>query len=79
MPHAYSRSAGVKPLVAGWRKAPALRSGTDLALVLAGVLLMSIGGCPIDSDVVVTETTRAALQAAVDSLVESLSQYLAGN
>jgi hypothetical protein len=48
-------------------------------LVLAGILLMSIGGCPIDSDLVVTETTRAALQAAVDSLVDSLSQYLAGN
>lgn len=47
--------------------------------VLAGAVGLASGGCPIDQDLVVTETTRAALQAAVDSLVEALAQYLAGN
>ncbi|HPM84380.1 MAG: hypothetical protein KA383_07015 [Phycisphaerae bacterium] len=47
--------------------------------MLAGTLWLASGGCPIDQDLVVTETTRAALQAAVDSLVEALAQYLAGN
>jgi len=47
--------------------------------MLAGTLWLASGGCPIDQDLVVTETTRAALQAAVDSLGEALAQYLAGN
>jgi hypothetical protein len=37
-----------------------------------------MGGCPIDGDAVVTETVRAALQAVVDSLIDALGQYLAG-
>jgi hypothetical protein len=48
-------------------------------LALAGTLLTLVSGCPIDRNTVVTETTRAALQATIDSLVASLSQFLAGN
>lgn len=59
--------------MAGWKP----RCLALLALVLP--LLTSTGGCPIDRDAVATETTRAALQAVVDSLVDALSEYLAGN
>ncbi|MEW6250288.1 MAG: hypothetical protein AB1716_06555 [Planctomycetota bacterium] len=48
------------------------------ALVLGGVLFLSLGGCPIDGDEVITEAVRAVLTAATDSLVENLSTYLAG-
>ncbi|MCC6358139.1 MAG: hypothetical protein IT450_05310 [Phycisphaerales bacterium] len=47
-------------------------------VVLAGALL-GTGGCPIDSDEVVTESVRAALEAIVSSFVESLGDYLATN
>lgn len=45
---------------------------------LAGAILV-MGGCPIDSDEVVTESVRAALNAIVSSFVESLGDYLATN
>jgi len=51
------------------------RAGT---LLFGGVLLLSTGGCPVDNDAVLTETVQAALTAAVNSFVESLSTYLAG-
>ena len=49
------------------------------ALVLGGALLLSLGGCPIDGDEVLTATVEAALNAATTSLVDALSAYLAGN
>jgi len=42
-------------------------------------LLLSLGGCPIDGDEVLTATVEAALNAATTSLVDALSAYLAGN
>ena len=48
------------------------------AVVLGAALLISTGGCVIDTNAVVTETVRAGLEAAVSSLVDSLSAYLAG-
>jgi hypothetical protein len=48
-------------------------------LTLAAAAFAVTGGCPIDSNTVVTETVQAALTAVVTSLVDSLSQYLAGN
>ncbi len=49
------------------------------ALVLGGALLLSLGGCPINGDDVLTATLQAALDAATQSLVDSVSKYLAGN
>lgn len=64
------------------------------ALLLGTALLLSMGGCPIDNNAVLTASLQAALtsstqtviavlQAAMDaagkSLVDSLSQYLAGH
>jgi hypothetical protein len=48
------------------------------ALVLAGALLMSMGGCPVNGDDVFTATVEAALNAASASFVDALSAYLAG-
>ncbi len=53
-------------------------SSSLAALVVAAASLLCLGGCPVDSDLVITETTRAALQAALDSAVDALAQYLAG-
>jgi len=39
--------------------------------------LLSVGGCPIDSNDVITATVQAALDAASQSLVDALSAYLA--
>jgi hypothetical protein len=36
-----------------------------------------MGGCPIDRDAVLTSTIGAALDATTQSLVDSLSAYLA--
>lgn len=47
-------------------------------LALLGTMLVTTGGCPIDTDTVITETVGAALNAIVTSLVDSLSQHLAG-
>lgn len=62
-------------------KAPMLSRGGRRVLwvgALAG-LLLGTTGCPIDSDEVVTESVRAALEALVGSFVESLGDYLATN
>jgi hypothetical protein len=48
-------------------------------LVLGGALLLSMGGCPINGDDVLTATVGAALNAASTSFVDALSAYLAGN
>jgi hypothetical protein len=48
-----------------------------LLIVAAGVF--SIAGCPVDSDNLLTDVTRAALESATSSIVEALSAYLAGN
>gem|GEM_PF-4500273 len=48
--------------------------------VLTGMgLLVWMGGCPIDRDEVFTEALRAALNTAVESLIETVSQQLAGS
>ena len=47
------------------------------AVVLGGAFLMSLGGCPIDNNTVVTETIRAALQSASNSIADAISAYLA--
>lgn len=49
-----------------------------LAWLTGAAVLVCTGGCPIDEDAVITETTHAALTAAVESLVDALAQYLAG-
>lgn len=47
--------------------------------VLGAALLLSMGGCPISGDDVLTATVEAALNAATTSFVDALSTYLAGN
>ena len=47
-------------------------------LLLAVVLLLPMGGCPVDTDELVTDVTRAALESITTSLVDTLSTYLAG-
>jgi len=47
-------------------------------VVLSGGLLLNCGGCPVDTDSVVTATVEASLTAVVSSLVDALSAYLAG-
>jgi hypothetical protein len=46
--------------------------------LLAGALLVAMGGCPVDSDELVADVVRAALESATNSFVETLSTYLAG-
>jgi Na+/melibiose symporter-like transporter len=46
---------------------------------MGAALLIWMGGCPIDRDEVITETTRAALQAALNSFIEKLGEQLAGS
>jgi hypothetical protein len=53
--------------------------GRLAALAFGGALLLSLGGCPISGDDVLTATVQAALNAATTSLVDTLSTYLAGN
>lgn len=55
------------------------RSGRPLAWLIVGALLVWMGGCPIDRNEVLTETTRAALQAALNSFIEKLGEQLAGS
>jgi hypothetical protein len=47
--------------------------------ILGGALLLLTGGCPIDSDQLVADVVRAALESATNSFVETLSTFLAGN
>lgn len=49
-----------------------------LALLAAGLLLLT-GGCPIDTDQLIADLVQAGLESATNSLVETLSTYLAGN
>ena len=49
------------------------------ALLLGAALLLSMGGCPVNSDDVISATVEAALNAATASFVDNLSAYLAGN
>jgi hypothetical protein len=49
------------------------------ALLLGGLLLVPMGGCPIDTDQVTTDVFQATLQSVTSSLVDALSAYLAGN
>ena len=67
------RSVDVRPQIVGWTL------GRLGALVLGGALLLSMGGCPINGDDVLTATVGAALNAASTSFVDALSAYLAGN
>ncbi|MCG3125878.1 MAG: hypothetical protein CHACPFDD_00705 [Phycisphaerae bacterium] len=53
------------------------RRGLSAAGVL--IVLSTLGGCPIDRDAVVTESLRAALDAATNSIVDALTEYLANN
>ncbi len=62
----------------GIKQASGWFADRSLAWLFGGALLLWMGGCPIDGDAVVTETVRAALQAVVDSLIDALGQYLAG-
>lgn len=48
-------------------------------LMIVAACLLACGGCPIDGDLVVTETLQAALNAATTSFVDALGQFLAGN
>ena len=48
-------------------------------VVLCGALLLLMGGCPIDTDDVITDAALAALESAANSFIETLSTYLAGN
>jgi hypothetical protein len=49
------------------------------AVLLTGALLLPMGGCPIDSDALIADVVRAALESATNSFIETLSTYLAGN
>jgi hypothetical protein len=70
---ARTRSASVK-------KWDIRRSITNVGTFLVGaLLLLQIGGCPVDRDAVFTEGVRAGLDAAVSSFVDALAAYLAGN
>lgn len=60
-------------------RAASRRGGRSLAWVVGAALLIWMGGCPIDRDAVITETTRAALQAALNSFIEKLGEQLAGS
>ncbi len=48
-------------------------------VALSGCLLLAGGGCPVDTDSVLTATVEAALTAMVSSFVDTLGTYLAGN
>ena len=48
-------------------------------LIFGGALLLLMGGCPIDSDALVADVIKAALESATNSFVEALSAYLAGS
>ena len=48
-------------------------------VILGGALLLLMGGCPVDSDQLIADVIRAALESATNSFVETLSTYLAGN
>jgi len=41
--------------------------------------LLLTGGCPIDTDQLIADLVQAGLESATNSLVETLSTYLAGN
>lgn len=60
------------------RKLRSLLAGCGL-LTGGVIVLLSLGGCPVDNEAVLTEVVRAALDTASNSLVEALSTYLAGN
>ncbi len=45
--------------------------------VMAALLVGNLGGCPVDSEEVFTESLRAALQTATTSFVDALADYLA--
>ena len=47
--------------------------------LLGGILLLSMGGCPVDTDKLTTEVVQAALESISTSIVDVLSTYLAGN
>lgn len=48
-------------------------------LVIGGALLLLMGGCPVDSDALIADVVRAALESTTNSVLEALSAYLAGN
>lgn len=48
-------------------------------VILCGVLVLLMGGCPVDTDELITDVTRAALESATNSFVEAFSTFLAGN
>jgi len=48
-------------------------------VILSGALLLLMGGCPIDSDQLIADVIKAALESATTSFVDTLSTYLAGS
>jgi hypothetical protein len=49
-----------------------------LLLILSGALVLLMGGCPIDSDQLIADVVRAALESATNSFIDTLSTFLAG-
>jgi hypothetical protein len=47
-------------------------------LILSGALVLLMGGCPIDSDQLIADVVRAALESATNSFIDTLSTFLAG-
>jgi hypothetical protein len=54
------------------------RGGAWGLIVVSGVGLLCLGGCPVDWDALTTDVTEAALSSVSASLVDALSAYLAG-
>jgi len=50
-------------------------------VLLGGALLLTVlmGGCPIDGAALTTDVLQASLQSITNSLVDTLSTYLAHN
>ncbi|MBU0637238.1 MAG: hypothetical protein KKB50_00080 [Planctomycetes bacterium] len=48
-------------------------------LLMAGVLLLLMGGCPVNTDQLATDIFQAGLESIASSLVDALSAFLAGN
>ena len=50
-----------------------------LIMLSGALLLLALGGCPIDGDKLTTDVVQASLQSITDSIVDTLSAYLAKN
>jgi hypothetical protein len=56
------------------------RAGSSLwgCVVLMGLSVTLLTGCPVDTDELATAVTEAALNSVTNSIVDSLATYLAG-